>query len=163
MSSSQDREGGIFDDDFPGAEGDALPPAEAETFFDSYSGFWGGILLGALGAALVPVSAWLGGAFVFGGYAMTALVLHGARHWKRALRAGFLTFSAVGALLFLGDTFAPQTTWAVIDFGTAHRAVFLGLVFGPWVVAVAKLVLVGVKSLCGVHFGKFPLLSRLYS
>ncbi len=156
MSSSDDRDVDLVGNNARDADAGLFRPIEAGSFIDSLSGFWGGLLLGVAGAGLVPLSAWLGGGLVFGGYALTALTFHGLAksRWKRALRTGFLAVSAVGLALLVGDMFAPRTTWAIIDFGVIHRLVFLGLVVGPWTIAVVKFIVSAIKSLRGSHLAR---------
>jgi hypothetical protein len=147
MSSAQDRNSLVGDDNQTEDDG-LFTPVEPESFPDSLSGFWGGILLGFCGAALVPVSAWLGGTFILCGYALSGSTLSSTlrSRWGRALRTGFFAAAAIGAALLLGDVFATGTTWALIGMAMAHRIVFAGLVAAPWLIAVGTIIVSTIRS-----------------
>src|SRR5208337_5652269 len=86
-------------------------PVRPDSGPDGWSGFWGGILIGVAGGALVPLAPWLGGSLIFAGYGMTALSLRGSKsRFARALSFGFALLAFVGAAMLLGQIVFPNAT-----------------------------------------------------
>ncbi len=106
---------------------------------DAWSGFWGGMLIGIAGGALVPLAPWLGGSLVFVGYGVTALTLRGSRHsFARALGFGFALLSVVGAAMAVGQIFFPYTTASLIEAAAARHIIFISIATLAWPIAILR-------------------------
>ena len=106
---------------------------------DAWSAFWGGMLIGIAGGALVPLAPWLGGSLIFAGYGMTALSLRGSRRrFGRALGFGFALLSFVGAAMVLGQIFFPYTTASLIAAAAARHLIFISIATLAWPIAILK-------------------------
>ena len=114
-------------------------PVRPDSSPDWWSGFWGGILIGLAGAALVTLAPWLGGSLIFAGYGMTALSLRGSRNgFPRALGFGYALLACVGAAMALGQLFFPNSTASVIDAAAAHHVILITLAALAWPIALLK-------------------------
>ena len=108
----------------------------------SWSAFYGGILIGVAGGALIPLAPWLGGAMVFAGYGMTALSFLGSRsRLGRALRFGFAIVALTGAALLLGAIFVPDVAWSAVTAAAQRHLIFLTTAFSAWAIALVKYVI----------------------
>ncbi len=106
---------------------------------DAWSGFWGGMLIGIAGGALVPLAPWLGGSLIFAGYGMTALTLRGSRNsFARALGFGFALLSGVGAAMVVGQIFLPYTTASLIAAAAARHILFISIATLAWPIALLR-------------------------
>ena len=114
-------------------------PVRPATLLDTWSGFFGGILIGLAGGALIPLAPWLGGLMVFAGYGMTALTLSGSRNrFARALSFGFGILALAGGIMLLGTIFFPAFTWSFVAAAAQHHVVFVSVAALAWVIGVAK-------------------------
>jgi hypothetical protein len=105
----------------------------------AWSGFWGGILIGIAGGALVPLAPWLGGALIFAGYGMTAFALaKSPNRFARALRFGFGTSAIVGGATLAGAALFPETTGSLIATLGERHLIFRGVVTMPWALTLIK-------------------------
>ena len=117
-------------------------PVRPDSSPDAWSGFWGGILIGLSGAALVTLAPWLGGSLIFAGYGMTALSLRRSRYrFLRALSFGYALLAFLGAAMVLGEVFFPNITASVIDAAAAHHVIFISLTTLAWPIALLKYLL----------------------
>ncbi|MGA8771411.1 MAG: hypothetical protein WB610_13700, partial [Rhodomicrobium sp.] len=87
-----------FDDNSEHEDETAFFPIRPDGPPDSWSFFWGGILIGLAGAGLVTLAHWLAGLLIFAGYGMTAASLRGSRtRFARPLGFGYALLACVGA------------------------------------------------------------------
>ncbi len=128
-----------FDDISQNEDETPFCPVRPDSSPDSWSCFWGGILIGLSGAALVTLAPWLAGSLIFAGYGMTALSLRGSRFgFLRALGFGYALLAGVGAALVVGQVFFPNSTAAVIGAAAAHRVILISLATSAWPIALLK-------------------------
>jgi len=117
----------------------AFLPVRPDGYPDSWSVFFLGVLFGIAGGALIPVSLWLGGTLVFGGYGATALTLAGtSNRVSRALRFGFGAFAALGALLVAGVIAYPGVTRSLVEAAEETHLIFLSIALVPWLLATLR-------------------------
>ncbi|HZV21022.1 MAG TPA: hypothetical protein VE986_05680 [Hyphomicrobiales bacterium] len=108
-------------------------------YSDTWSGFWGGILLGIAGGALIPLGPWLGGLLMLAGYGMAASTLRSRRsRFAGALRFGFFISAIIGAALILGHGTAPAATWSIISYIGDRHLIFPGVAAIPWMLAILR-------------------------
>jgi hypothetical protein len=141
MSSRTRRE--LFDldlvNDLSGPHRDELPASPQDN--PIWSRFWGGILIGIAGGALLPLGPWLGGALILAGYGMTAFALgKSSSRFVRALRFGFGVSAVVGAATLAGAVLSPVSTSSLVTALSERHLVFLGVTAMPWVLAPIKYV-----------------------
>jgi hypothetical protein len=141
MSSRSRRE--LFDldliNDLSEPRRDELPAGPES--YPIWSRFWGGILTGIAGGALVPLGPWLGGALILAGYGMTEIALgKSPNRFVRALRFGFGVSAIIGAATFAGAVLLPEWTSSLIAILGKRRLIFCGVMAMPWAFAVAKYV-----------------------
>ncbi|MGB7915187.1 MAG: hypothetical protein WCF79_07860 [Rhodomicrobium sp.] len=130
-----------FDDNSEHEDETAFFPVRPDGPPDSWSFFWGGILIGLAGAGLVTLAHWLAGLLIFAGYGMTAASLRGSRtRFARALGFGYALLACVGAAMLLGTMFFPNVTASVIAAAAAHHVIFLSLATLAWPIALLKYV-----------------------
>ena len=128
-----------FDDTSQNEDETLFCPVRPDSSPDAWSAFWGGILIGLAGAALVTLAPWLGGLLTFGGYGMTALSLRRSRNgFGRALGFGYGLLAGVGAAMFLGVVFFPNITASLIDAAAAHHVILISLATLAWPIALLK-------------------------
>lgn len=128
-----------FDDTSQNEDETPFCPVRPDDTPDAWSGFWGGILIGLSGAALVTLAPWLGGSLIFVGYGMTALSLRRSRYGLlRALGFGYALLACVGAAMVLGQVFVPNATASVIDAAAAHHIILVSLATLAWPIALLK-------------------------
>ncbi len=117
-------------------------PVRPETGLDTWTTFFGGILIAICGGALLTIAPWLGGAFVAVGYCLAAYSLRGARsRFAANLRFAFLLFAMLGAVITTFDCLAPRTTWSVIEYMGRKLPIFIGIAILPWVFGTTKYLL----------------------
>ena len=122
-------------------------PVRPDSGPDSWSAFYGGILIGIVGGALVPHALWLGGALIFIGYGMTAYTLRGRlNRFVRALRFGFGFSALVGAAIVAGCVLFPKSTWSLVAFVAERHLIFIGTMAMPWAISLAKYVHTRLRS-----------------
>jgi hypothetical protein len=140
MSSRSDRD--FIDNagkDLRHEDQTAFTPIGSGRFLDSWSGFWGGILIAIAGGALVPHAPWLSGLMILAGYGATAWALGGSEsRLGRSLRFGFAYSAALGASILAGTILFPQTTWSLIGAAGERHLIFCGLAGLPWALGLAK-------------------------
>ena len=128
-----------FDDTSQNEDETLFCPVRPDSSPDAWSAFWGGILIGLAGAALVTLAPWLGGLLTFAGYGMTALSLRRSRNgFGRALGFGYGLLAGVGAAMFLGVVFFPNITASLIDAAAAHHVILISLATLAWPIALLK-------------------------
>ena len=114
-------------------------PVRPDNSPDAWSYFWGGILIGLSGAALVTLAPWLAGSLIFAGYGMTALSLRGSHYgFLRALSFGYALLASLGAAMVLGQVFFPNSTASVIDAAAAHHVILISLATLAWPIALLR-------------------------
>lgn len=135
MSSDSERDiGDYITDNSVTEEGTLFLPAPNGRP-DSWSFFFGGILIGMAGGGLVTLAPWLGGSLILVGYGTTAFTLVGSRRrFGRALRFGFVIAALFGAVLLAGDIVATGPTWHVISAIGERHLFFPSFVLMPWVI-----------------------------
>ena len=128
-----------FDDDSQNEDETPFSPVRPDSLPDAWSAFWGGILIGLSGAALVTLAPWLAGSLIFAGYGMTAFSLRGSRYrFLRALSFGYALLACLGAAMVLGQVFFPNTTASLIDAAAAHHVILISLATLAWPIALLK-------------------------
>ena len=128
-----------FDDTSQNEDETPFCPVRPDNSPDAWSWFWGGILIGLAGAALVTLAPWLGGSLIFFGYGMTALSLRGSRYdFLRALGFGYTLLACLGAAMVLGQVFFWNITASVIDAAAAHHIILISLATLAWPIALLK-------------------------
>jgi hypothetical protein len=106
---------------------------------NDWTAFYTGILTGIFGGGLVPLSPWLGGLLIFGGYSITVLTLKGrGNRFSRALRFGFAFSALLGAVLLAGRAFYPDWTWRFIAAVSEHHAIFASAALMPWAIGILR-------------------------
>ena len=128
-----------FDDNTQNENDTAFIPVRRGRFPDSWSGFFGGILIGAAGGALMTLAPWLGGLLVFAGYSLTAMMLRRSRNpFPRALSFGFIVLALAGAAIFLGVVLLPETTSAFLAAAAARHAILISVVTLAWLIGLVR-------------------------
>jgi hypothetical protein len=128
-----------FDDTSQNEDETPFCPVPPEGSPDGWSFFWGGILIGLAGAALVTLAPWLAGSLIFVGYGMTALSLRGSRYeFGRALGFGYALLAFVGGAMVLGQVFFPNTTASIIDAAARHHVILISLATLAWPIALLR-------------------------
>ena len=128
-----------FDDTSQNEDETPFCPVPSDSSPDAWSAFWGGILIGLAGAALVTLAPWLAGSLIFAGYGMTALSLRGSRYgFLRALSFGYALLAFLGAAMVLGEVFFPNITASVIAAAAAHHVILISLATLAWPIALLK-------------------------
>jgi hypothetical protein len=128
----------VFDDNSPQEDGTYFIPVP-DGRPDKWTRFFCGLFMGIAGGALIPLGPWLGGALVLVGYGLVAHTIRGSSgRLGRGLCFGFAVSALVGALILAGSIFLPAMTSALIEFLGRHHAIFLGIIFMPWVAGAAK-------------------------
>ena len=128
-----------MDDETQNEDETPFVPVRPDSSPDAWSAFWGGILIGLAGAALVTLAPWLGGSLIFAGYGMTALSLRGSGNgFARALGFGYALLASIGAAMVLGEVFFPNVTASVLDAAAAHHVIFISMAMLAWPIALLK-------------------------
>ncbi len=142
MSSRSDRE--FIDpigNNLPREDETLFIPVSRDGFPDNLSGFWGGILLGIGGGALIPHAPWLSGLLIAAGYGMTTNALAGSKNrLSRALRFGFGLSAAAGAALVLGEVLFPRSTMSFIAAAGERHLIFCGAAAMPWMIGLVRFI-----------------------
>ncbi len=106
---------------------------------DPWMPFYGGILTGLAGSALVVISPWLGGALIAIGYGVTAFALRGcANRFAKALRLGFALVALLGAALIAADMAVSSALWHFVAMAGDRHLIFPGFALMPWVLGVLR-------------------------
>lgn len=142
MSPGSDRDEFIdYLEDKSKHEDETLFLPVSESGPDDWTAFYIGILTGIVGGGLIPLSPWLGGLFVFGGYAITALALKSARNgFSRALRFGFVFSAVLGAALVAARGYYPEWTWRFVEAASQRHVIFLSAAAIPWAAGILRYV-----------------------
>ena len=128
-----------FDDNSQNEDETPFCPVRPDDTPDSWSAFWGGILIGLAGACLVTLAPWLAGSLIFIGYGMTALSLRGSRYgFLRALSFGYALLAFLGAAMVLGEVFFPNFVASAIDAAARHHVILISLATLAWPIGLLK-------------------------
>ncbi len=106
---------------------------------DSWSGLFGGLLIGIAGGGLATLAPWLASSLVFAGFGMAAITLRRARTrlW-RSLGFGFGVVALAGGAAFAGLFFFPVTTSAIFAAAAARHVIFISVAGLPWAIGLAR-------------------------
>ncbi|MFT4078990.1 hypothetical protein [Rhodomicrobium lacus] len=128
-----------IDDKSQNEDETAFLPVRPDGYPDSWTVFFLGIFFAIAAGALIPVSPWLGGTLVFGGYGAAALTLTGTKNRvSRALRFGFAVFAVIGAVIVTGMIAWPTITRSMVDAAAETNLVFLSVALLPWLLATFR-------------------------
>jgi 4-hydroxybenzoate polyprenyltransferase len=127
------------DDDTQNEDETPFIPVRPDGVPNAWNWFFGGILLGIAGGALVPLAPWLAGLLIFIGYGMTAYSLRQTRNrFAQALSFGFGILALIGGAMFLGRIFFPNTTWSIIAAVADRHSIFISVAIAAWPIGLAK-------------------------
>ena len=128
-----------IDDDTQNEDETLFFPAPSDGFPDAWSGFFGGLLIGLAGGALVPIAPWLGGLLIFAGYLLAGLTLRrGRSRFSRALSFGFGILAVAGAALLFGQFLAADTASSLVAAAARQHMIFLSVAALPWLIGIVK-------------------------